>query len=227
MEPEKIIISLGGSLIVPDEIDTDLLKDFRNLILSEVEKGKKFVIITGGGRTCRKYNDAAMEVRSLTPEELDWLGIYATKLNAEFVRFLFGEMAYDHILVDPNLPVKFDKPIVVGGGWKPGNSSDLVAVLIAKHAGAKKVINLSNTDYIYDSDPKINPNAKKLENISWAEYRELIPHEWTPGLNTPFDPIASKLAEKEGITLIALNGKLVDNLKKCLQGGEFIGTTIS
>ena len=46
MENETIIISLGGSLIVPDNIDIDFLKDFKKLILSQVEKGKKFVIIT-------------------------------------------------------------------------------------------------------------------------------------------------------------------------------------
>ena len=223
---EKIIISLGGSLIVPEEIDREFLKDFRNLILSQIEKGKKFVIITGGGKICRKYNEAALGIRDLNSEELDWLGIHATKFNAEFVRTLFGDLAYDHILVDPNIPVKFDKPIVVGGGWKPGNSSDLVAVLVAKHAGATRMINLSNTDYVYDKDPKKNPDAKKLEKVSWAEYREIIPKEWNPGLNTPFDPIASKLAEKEGLTLITMNGKPIDNLKNCLEGGEFIGTTI-
>ena len=68
----------------------------------------------------------------------------------------------------------------------------------AKTVGARKIINLSNTDYVYNSDPKINPNAKKIEKISWTEYRKLIPKEWNPGLNSPFDPIASEMAEKEG-----------------------------
>ncbi len=226
MNEETIIISLGGSLIIPEEVDTDFLKDFRNLILSQIEKGKKFVLITGGGKICRKYNDAGLKVKEISSDELDWLGIYATRFNAEFVRTLFGEYAYDHIILDPNIPVHFTKPIIVGGGWKPGNSTDLVAVLIAKHSGAKKIINLSNTDFVYDSDPKVNPEAKKIEKISWAEYRALIPKEWNPGLNSPFDPIASKLAEKEGISVITMNGKPIDNLKSFLDGGEFLGTTI-
>lgn len=226
MEEEKIIISLGGSLIIPEEVDTDFLNDFRNLILSQVEKGKKFILITGGGKIARKYNSAAVQVKEMSSDELDWLGIYSTRFNAEFVRLLFGEYAQKDIILDPNLPIDFSKPIVLGGGWKPGNSTDLVAVIMAKNSGAKKIINLSNTDYVYDSDPRVNKDAKKIEKISWAEYRKLIPSEWNPGLNSPFDPIASELAEKEGITVMTMNGKPIDNLAKCLEGSEFLGTTI-
>ena len=98
--------------------------------------------------------------------------------------------------------------------------------MIAKNSGAKKIINLSNTDYVYDSDPKINKDAKKIEKISWAEYRKLIPTEWNPGLNSPFDPVASELAEREGISVMTMNGKPIDNLKNFLEGKEFLGTTI-
>jgi uridylate kinase len=226
MEEEKIIISLGGSLIIPEEVDTDFLINFRNLILSEVEKGKKFILITGGGKIARKYNTAGLKVKELSSDELDWLGIYSTRFNAEFVRLLFGEFAEKDIILDPNLPIDFNKPVILGGGWKPGNSTDLVAVMIAKNSGAKKIINLSNTDYVYDSDPKVNKDAKKIEKISWTEYRKLIPTEWNPGLNSPFDPVASELAEREGISVMTMNGKPIDNLKNFLEGKEFLGTTI-
>ena len=226
MNEEKIIISLGGSLIIPEEVDTDFLINFRNLILSEVEKGKKFILITGGGKIARKYNTAGLKVKELSSDELDWLGIYATRFNAEFVRLLFGEFAEKDIILDPNLPIEFNKPVILGGGWKPGNSTDLVAVMIAKNSGAKKIINLSNTDYVYDSDPRVNKDAKKIEKISWIEYRKLIPTEWNPGLNSPFDPVASELAEREGISVMTMNGKPIDNLKNFLEGKEFLGTTI-
>lgn len=78
---------------MPDQVDADFLRDFRNLILTEVDKGKKFIIITGGGKLCRRYNQAAEEIKSMTNEELDWLGIAVTRLNAEFVRLLFGSEA--------------------------------------------------------------------------------------------------------------------------------------
>ena len=225
---EKIIISLGGSLIIPDNIDVDFLKDFKKLILSHVAQGKKFVIVTGGGKTCRKYQDALKTVSQSSPKDLDLLGIYSTRFNAEFLRLIFGEEYTEQkIILNPNEPVDLEKSILIGAGWEPGNSTDLDAVLIAKNVGAKKIINLSNTDYVFDSDPKTNPNAKKFEKISWTEYRNLIPKEWDPGLNSPFDPIASEMAEKEGMQVVIMNGKPIDNFAKCLNGEKFKGTVIS
>ena len=224
---ETIIISLGGSLIVPDNVDVSFLKDFKALILSQINKDKKFIIITGGGKVCRRYQDALKEISNPSNEDLDWLGIYATQFNAEFLRLNFEGFTNSEIITDPTAKVEFNKPIVIGAGWKPGCSTDLDAIILAKNVGAKKVINISNIDYVYDSDPKVNPNAKKIENISWAEYRSIIPKEWNPGLNSPFDPIASKMAEEEGIEVVIMNGKPIDNLAKCLNGEKFLGTVIS
>ena len=224
---ETIVISLGGSLIIPDNLDVEFLKSFKQLILSEIEKGKRFAIVTGGGKLCRRYNEAALQISPLSNEELDWLGIYSTRLNAEFVRLIFGKsLTEDEIIMNPTLPINFTKKIIVGGGWEPGNSTDLDAVIIAKQIGARKVINLSNIDNVYDSDPKKNPNAKKIDKISWAEYRKLIPSEWTPGLNSPFDPVASKEAEESGLAVVIMNGKPIENLENCLAGKEFQGTVI-
>lgn len=210
MKDEKIVISLGGSLVVPDEIDVSFLKDFKKLIVSETKKGKNFKIITGGGKICRRYQDAAKQIASPSADDLDMLGIRALNLNKELIRILFKDC---------------DR-VEIFGAEKPGNSTDTGAVLLAKNNNSEKVINLSNIDYVYDSDPKINPNAKKIEKISWAEYRKLIPKDWNPGLNTPFDPIASKMAEKEGIEVVIMNGKPIDNLAKYLNGEKFLGTVI-
>jgi len=228
MKEETIIISLGGSLIVPENIDTDFLRDFKKLILSHVAQGKKFVIITGGGRTCRKYQNVAKEITSVSKEDLDWIGIATNNLNAELLRVIFGEKAHTKVIIDLSKQFSLDKPIVIGGALEPGHSSDFDAVLAAKTVSAKKIINLSNTDYVYDSDPKKNPDAKKIEKISWAEYRKIIPDEWIhAGLNSPFDPIASKMAEEEGMEVVIMNGKPIDNFAKCLNGEKFLGTIIS
>ncbi len=224
---EMIVISLGGSLIIPDNIDIDFLKDFKKLILFHVEKGKKFIIITGGGKVCRRYQDIAKNISNPSGEDLDWIGIASLKLNAELLRVIFGEYAHKEVVADLSTNFTFEKPIIIGSAFRPGRSTDWDAVEGAKTLGAKKIINLSNTDYVYDSDPKINPNAKKIEKISWSEYRKLIPKEWSPGLNSPFDPIASEMAEKEGIKVIIMNGKPIDNLAKCLNGEKFLGTVIS
>ena len=224
---ETIIISLGGSLIVPEEIDIEFLKEFKKLILSHVEQGKKFVIITGGGKTNKKYNEAVRKLTDPSNEDLDWIGIASLKLNAELIRVMFGEWANVKVVDNLSKEFSFEKSIIIGSAFEPGKSSDWDATEAAKMVGAKKIINLSNTDYVYDSDPKINPNAKKIEQISWIEYRALIPKEWNPRMNSPFDTIASKIAEEEKITVVTMNGKPIDNLAKCLNGEKFMGTVIS
>ena len=221
-----IVISLGGSLIVPNEVDTEFLKSFTMTIKDYVSKDFSFWIITGGGKICRRYNDFLKEITSPSNEDLDWLGISATRLNAELVRLCFGELAYDKVVLDPDVMPSTKSPIIVGGGWKPGNSSDLAAIHSAKSLGAKKIINLSNVDYVYDSDPKKNAEAKAIKNISWEDFRKIIPKEWGPGINSPFDPIAAMEAERLGFEVVVLNGKNLDNLKNYLDGKEFVGTTI-
>ena len=227
MKDEIIVISLGGSLIVPDEVDVAFLNDFKKLISSQISLGKKFVIITGGGKVCRRYQDAAKQVVEPSHEDLDWIGIASLKLNAELVRVVFGNLANKEVVANLGESFAFENSVVVGSAYKPGHSTDWDAVLAAKSVGAKKVINLSNIDYVYDSDPKKNPDAKKIEQISWADYRALIPAEWNPGLNSPFDPIASKVAQEERIEVAIMNGKPIDNLAKYLSGEKFAGTAIS
>ena len=81
-------------------------------------------------------------------------------------------------------------------------------------------------DYVYTDDPKKNPLAEKIEQISWEDYRKLIPKEWSPGLSSPFDPMASELAEKENIEVAIMNGQPLDHLSNYLEGKEFQGTII-
>jgi uridylate kinase len=196
------------------------------LILSKVAEGKKFVIITGGGKVCRRYQEATKEISNPSSDDLDWIGIASLNLNAELLRVIFGENAYEKVVGDLHQKLSFKKPIIIGSAYKPGQSTDWDATVVAKNVGAKKIINLSNIDYVYDSDPKINLNAKKIEKISWEEYRKLIPTEWNPGLNSPFDPIASKMAEEEGMEVVIMNGKPIENLAKYLNGEKFLGTVI-
>ncbi len=227
-ENEKFyVLSLGGSLIVPDEVDYKFIKKFRELILKKVEDGNKFIIVCGGGGLNRKYNEAGKRVRKLSNDELDWIGIYATRYNAEFMKILFGDLVYDKIATNPHEKFKTNKPIVIGAGYKPGWSSDYDAVYLAKTYGAKKVANLSNIDYAYDKDPRKYKNAVPIKNISWKDFRKIVGNKWEPRMNKPFDPIASREAEKLEIEVAILNGRNLNNLKNYLDEKKFIGTVIS
>lgn len=225
---EYVVVSVGGSLIVPDGIDTTFLKNLRALVLRHVEKGTGFYIIAGGGKLARRYQGAAKElVANFPADESDWLGIHSTRLNAHLVRSLFLEQASDKIVKNPDRTPNMKYPVIVGGGFRPGNSTDLAAVRAARKLGAKKLINLSNIDYVYTADPRTNPNAQKIEKISWSEFRKLIPKEWDPGLSAPFDPIAAKEAEEAGLEVAVINGAKLEEFEQYLEGKPCIGTLIS
>ncbi|MBI2129145.1 UMP kinase [Candidatus Woesearchaeota archaeon] len=220
------IISLGGSLIIPDSIDVNFLKNFKAIVLDFIKKNNKLIIVCGGGGINKNYNAAAREIGSIKDDDLDWLGIACTKLNAELVRCIFSNHAYEKVVNNPTEKIKTGKKIIVASGWKPGWSSDYDSVLLAKNFGSKTVINLTNIDYVYDKDPSKFQDAKPIKEIKWKAYRKIVGDKWTPRLNAPFDPIASKEAEKLKIKVMIANGKDLDNLKKILNEKEFIGTTI-
>lgn len=226
-ENETIVISFGGSILVPDQIDTNLLRDFTNLIKDYSSKGFNFSIITGGGKTCRNYNESLKQIVNPSIEDLDWMGIAATRLNAELLRICFGDLAYEKIILNPDSIPETNKSIMVGGGWHPGNSSDFAAVHMAKTIGAKKIINLSNIDYVYDKDPRKYKDAVPLIKSSWVDFRKILPTDWDPGLNVPFDPIAAREAEALSFEVVVMNGKKIENLKNYLDGKDFVGTVIS
>ncbi len=224
MESKTVVISLGGSIIVPEEVDIHFLKVFKQIIQSL--RDEQFIIICGGGKICRNYQNAARETAEVSKEDLDWIGIGATRLNAELVRSTFGKDASGKVIHDPDEEIDASKRIIIGAGFEPGSSTDLRAVQLAKRFGAVRVINMSNIDYVYSADPKKDPDAKRLTSISWPEFRKLVGDEWDPGLNMPFDPIASKKAEQLGLEVIII-GNDIDNLEKLLRGEDFKGTTIS
>jgi len=222
---KTIIISLGGSVIVPDKIDVKFLMDFKKIIYRYIKKNYRFVIYCGGGRTARNYQEAASKIVKLNNEDLDWLGVHATRLNAHFIKTLFNSITENIIVKNPTQKIKFTKRILIAGGWKPGWSTDYDAVLLAKKLNINTVINMSNIDYVYDRDPKKNKNAKKIRNICWKHYRKISGNKWKAGLNKPFDPIAAKEAEKSGLKVVVI-GKNLSNFENLLNNRKFEGTII-
>lgn len=213
-------------MIVPEEVDHKFLKSFINLISERTTKGDRFIIVCGGGGVNRKYNKAAQKVRSMSNEELDWLGIHATRYNAQLVRILFGKIAYEEIIINPYEKVVTRKPVIIGAGYEPGWSSDYDAVYLANTYGIKNVANLSNIDYAYDKDPREFKDAQKIKDISWKDFRKIVGDKWEPRMSKPFDPIASREAEKLGLQVAIINGKKLKNLEKYLNGEKFAGTII-
>jgi len=223
-----VVVSLGGSLIVPAEgIATGFLKKFKRVIDELLDEGYSFVIVAGGGATARSYQHAAAALTHVPAEDLDWLGIHATRLNAHLLRTIFREDASLRIITNPEADeLPDDARIIIGAGWRPGRSTDYDAVILAERLKAKRIVNLSDTKYVYDADPREHPDAAPIKSLSWQEFEELIGDSWSPGLNVPFDPVAAKECRKGGLGVAILAGADMANVKKALKGEPFIGTIV-
>lgn len=222
-----IVISVGGSLIVPEHIDIDFLSKFKLMVDEEVRCGRRFIIICGGGKTARNYQKAGQVISRLNPSEIDWIGIHATRLNAQLIKNIFYPVVESLVVHDPFEKFSFKKKILIAAGWKPGRSTDYQAVILAKKFGATKIINLSNISYVYDKDPNKHYDAKPLLKVLWKDFRNLIPRRWDPGLSSPFDPVASREAQKNKMEVAIINGENLRELDNFINGRQFEGTLIS
>lgn len=224
-----IVISVGGSLMVPNGgVDTDFLKKLNILIREQVAKGRRFFLIAGGGKIARLYRDAGKEViGNMTNEDLDWLAIHVTRTNAHLLRTIFQDISHPRIVENYEKKlINWREPVVIGAGWKPGWSTDYDAVVLARDYRASVIVNLSNIDWVYDKDPAKYKDAKPIKKITWDALEQLVGDTWTPGLNVPFDPIATKLAKKLNLTVVVTNGNDFENLEKIIEGEPFKGTII-
>jgi len=229
---DKVVISLGGSLVYPQGgVDTDFLKRFNKFIREELAANPKrqFFIIVGGGTIARHYRDAGREVvgHELSPDDLDWLGIHATKMNAHLIRTIFRDIAHQFVLKHYEIIRKVTEPVVIGSGWKPGWSTDFCSTLMAEDYRVNEIINMSNIEMVYDKDPKKHKDAKPIAKTTWSEFRKIVGDDWIPGLNVPFDPIASKRAQELGLKVVILDGKNLTNLKHYMHGEKFVGTEVN
>ncbi len=218
------VFSLGGSLIVPDKIDLGLLNRFSKLTHKLINENFKLIIVTGGGKTSRDYIKAVKTLTTSTNSPAR-VGIEATRLNARLVHEMLHDISYPKIITNPAYKVRFKK-VLVAAGWKPGFSSDFVAVMLAKTYNCKKVINLTDVDYVYTKNPKKYKDAKRLPALSWKEYLQIINRKWEAGLSFPFDPVAGKLAYKNRIEVAIINGKKLNQVKNYLDNKKFTGTII-
>lgn len=228
---ERFVISVGGSLIVPNGgIGIDFLCKFNTFIRDQLAKHpqRQFFLVIGGGSTARHYRDAGRSVvgHELPIEDLDWLGIHATRLNAHLIRTIFRDIAHPVIIDDYDIIRKAKESIVVASGWKPGWSTDYCATLLCEDYRVETVVNLSNINQLYDKDPNAHADAKPIDKISWDEFGTLVGEKWSPGMHAPFDPIATKKAQELGIKAVILSGNDFENMEKYFNGEEFVGTVI-
>jgi uridylate kinase len=223
---KTIVIALGGSIVHPDEIDTTFLKNFKKFLAPFLKQGIKFVLVVGGGKLARRFQDAASKVTKLTDDDKDWIGIHATRLNGHLLRTVFRDVA-DPVMIDHRGQIPTLKhPVTIAAGWRPGWSTDYVAMQIAADFGAGEAIIAGKPSHVFDKDPAKYARAVRFESLTWPAYRKLVPRTWKPGLHAPVDPIGAALGEKADIKAIIIDGRDLKNFGALIKGKEFKGTVI-
>ena len=227
MKKRVIVLSLGGSLIIPNDVDFNFLKKFKKIILQNI-KNHKFIIVCGGGSLARKYISALKS--SGANEKLQSLsGISATRTNARFMSYLFNknpEFGIPHTMETLNNYIKKQDIIFCGAlEYKPEQTSDSTAAKIAAHF--KTIfINITNVKGLYDKNPLENKNAKFISKIGWKELWKLANKmHYKPGQHFVIDQTASKIIMQHKIQTYIL-GKDLKQLENVLKGKKFSGTLI-
>jgi uridylate kinase len=228
MKKRVIVISLGGSLIIPDKVDTRFLKKFRKTILKNTKK-HKFIIVCGGGSIARKYISSLREI-GINEKFQSFSGISATRMNARFMSYFFNNNQEEGIPHTMKLLDKYikNKDVIFCGAleYKPNQTSDATATEIAKHF--KTIfINLTNVPGVYTKNPLEHRDAKFIPKMSWLElYRKTNKNKYKPGQHLILDQTATKRILKNKITTYVL-GKNMRNLNNLLNQRKFKGTIIS
>lgn len=224
---KTIVLSVGGSMVVPSSGDgTAFLRELKKLLFSYCRRGYRFVIVVGGGAPCRMYQELLGAAGVRDKNALDWLGIYTTHTNAHYVALALSPHASTQIITNPKQEVDGRAKILVAGGHKPGASTDHVAVQLAARFGATCVANISNVAYVYSEDPRTNPQAARHTLLSWRQMQQIVGTKWTPGMHTPFDPVATRFAARNKLNVAIVDGNKLAELRNLLDGKPFAGTWI-
>jgi len=206
--PVFILLLLQGILIVSKEI-----KDFSDNTKRTIDNVASLKYSTFNGHLSKYYErgDVFLDFVLNDNTTLEYFTQRDREALADHTREIYNN---------------FKDKIAIAGGFKPGRSTDYVAVSLALTYGSNMVINLSNIDYVYNKDPRVK-GAKKIKNITWSEFRKIVGNKWRPGIISPFDPVAAKLAQKNNLLVVVLNGKKLKNISNCLNKQRFTGTSIN
>jgi len=221
---ESIVISLGGSVVLSEDVDTSFLNELKNL-LKKMSKNFKIYLVIGGGKTARAYIKLGRKF-NFKEELLDEIGIEVTKINAKLVANIF-ETSNKKIPNTTDEAKGLKNPIVVMGGTTPGHSTDMVGAELSEKTNASKFIIATNVDGVYDKDPNKYKDAKQIKEISIKQLIDKYGTNWsTAGKNIIIDGPALEIINRAKIPTFVLNGKKLGELEKAINNQSFNGTVI-
>lgn len=227
MSKDKVVISLGGSVLVPGEDDAVFMRKLAGL-LRRLGRRHQLFLVAGGGRPARSYIELGRAL-GMGERALDVLGIQVTRLNARLLIHALGAEAY------PEPPEDYEEAkeagrshdLVVMGGQRVGITTDAVAAELAETVGARRLVNATNVDGVYTADPRKEPSADRVERMDYSELMRIAGEPTgRAGPNVVIDPHAARVIERARLEVYVVNGRDLDSLEGAITGGRYVGTFI-
>lgn len=223
---QKVVVSIGGSILVPGENDSDFIGKLASM-LSEIKNDVQIAIVCGGGKTARYYANIAKELGGDTYAQ-DILGIGATRLNAQLLSLALGDMP-DRVPEDPEELAANSAPgrIVIMGGTVPGHTTDAVSAMVARALGADRIVNATSVDAVYTDDPRKNPDAEKILEMTIQDLENIVYKEHGASKSSVFDPLGVQIAKENKIDLLIVEGRNLEELRNAILGNGIKGTFVN
>lgn len=225
----RITICFGGSILVPGAPDLACIRDIVKTVRGLRSQNHEVLIVVGGGELARSYIKAAQELGILGIDH-DQIGIAATRLNAQLLIAALGEIAEPAPVTVFEKAVRaiFRNKVPVMGGTTPGQTTDAVAAMLAQVSKSEVLVFFTNVDGVYTADPKLDPQAKKLDRLTPDELAKLVGSaEYKPGMKSVMDPVAVKLIQRSNIKTFILGRHEITRLPEILNGAKHTGTVIA
>jgi uridylate kinase len=214
-----LVIKLSGRIFD----DEELVLRYAQIIKTRKDK---VGVVAGGGEVARRYISAARRGGASNAFQ-DLLGIYASRLNALLLISLLDN-AY------PRVPTNIEEFLeawrthqaVVSGGFQPGQSTATVAALVAEAVGASALLNAANIDAVYSDDPRKNPDAKRIPELTYDEFEKILRSSSLPGGYELMDVWSLSILRRNCITTYVFDGRRPE-LLEAIAKGENPGSKIT
>ena len=221
-------VCFGGSILAPDVPDVNSIREAAQALRGLKSRKHEVLVVVGGGGPSRKYIEAARKLKA-SSESCDVLGIEVTHLNARLLIAALGDLAEGEPIttVGGAIEAMLRGRVPVMGGLKPSQTTDAVAAMLAMTSRSDLLVFFTDVDGVYTADPKLDPKAKKFEEMTAQQLVSLVGKQRIePGMKAIMDPVGARLIERARIRTLVLGKHEIERFQEILNGAKHSGTTI-
>ena len=230
---QRVLLKLSGEALMGDlgyGIDPEVVSGIAQEVAEVAATGVEMAIVVGGGNIFRGVKAASAGMERATA---DYVGMLATVMNAITLQdsleqlkvptrlqtaIAMQEVAEPYIRRRAIRHLEKKRVVIFGAGsGNPFFTTDTTAALRAAEINAEVIFKATKVDGVYDSDPHVNPDARRYQSLTYA-------HVLTKELKV-MDSTAIALCKENNIPIIVFNLSVPNNIRRAVNGEE-VGTIV-